>query len=216
MNIMSNIKELKDTLNFPEGKYTNEQLETILSSVNESISNSNDKTNELFPEKQLIATYESLMNITNIYTIKSRFSDVYIVSHDGVPYAFDDLGNINNKEEPEKVLRTRIENSIKDRNVIIERHHEIIKQTYDYCKNLNIGEIWCMVGGGSNYSIYFGNDTGYLAELHLSPKTRRSYRTRQPKYLFLPNWEHHDKYFENKFHVDGIKFRTNKKHWANT
>jgi hypothetical protein len=216
MNKFKDIEELKDALKLPEGKFSNKQLEYILLSVNESIAENNDTVGHLTSNDFLTSIYEKLLNLKDIYTLKGNHSNIFIAEYDGVPYGFDNIGNLHCEREPEKVLNERIERSIKGREMIIERHHDIVKKSYEYCKNLNIGDIWCMIGGGSNYSIYFGNHTGYLAELCLSPTNRRFYRTRKPKYLFIPNWEHNDKYFENNFKVDGIKFRTNKKHWANT
>jgi hypothetical protein len=214
MNEISNIEELKEVLKIEDDKFSDETLEVMLLSLNESVTEATVGISDFVSKDTLISTYESLLNLKEVYTLKDKYSDIYIAEYDGVPYGFEDTGNLHCEKDPEKVLNERIQRSIKGREVIIERHHEMVKKSYEYCKNLNIGDIWCMIGGGSNHSIYFGNETGYLAELHLSPVERRFYKTRQPKYLFLPNWAHNDKYFENNFKIEGIKFRTHKRHWG--
>jgi hypothetical protein len=75
--------------------------------------------------------------------------------YDGVQYAMDSHG----KEDV-----THSTNHLK---LILERHHSVVKQVYDYCVALNVGDIWALTGGGCQLQVFFGNSTGYLAILYL-------------------------------------------------
>ncbi len=75
--------------------------------------------------------------------------------HDDVQYAMDSHG------------KTDVTHSTDHLKLILERHHSIVKQVYDYCIGLGVGDIWALTGGGCQLQVFFGNNTGYLAILYL-------------------------------------------------
>ncbi len=54
--------------------------------------------------------------------------------------------------------------------MMVSRHHDLIKAAYEYTKDKTGGDIWVLSGGGSELQAFFGNETGYLGILYLSSK----------------------------------------------
>jgi hypothetical protein len=75
--------------------------------------------------------------------------------HDGVQYTMDDHGKLD------------VRHSTSHLKLVIARHHSVVKEVYDYCTSLGVGDIWAMTGGGCQLQVFFGNSTGYLAILYL-------------------------------------------------
>lgn len=143
-------------------------------------------------------------------------------SHDGVPYTMDAHG------KPELVAV-----GVRGRALIIERHHDLVKQVYEYCAALGVGDIWAMCSGHYQLAVYFGNSTGYLACLYLThvdpannpdeeyldeereinPEAFNS--NGEPLFLLRAEWEKNDHLFEDKFAVPGTYFETSRSVYGN-
>lgn len=126
--------------------------------------------------------------------------------HDGVPYCMDAHGGDD------------IEHGVRHRALMIERYHEKIKAIYDYCVQLNIGDIWVLCGGGMQLQAFFGNSTGYLAILYLdledldqqAASAEYMAAVGNQSHTLQVNWLKNDVHFENKFSIEGVKLRTHK------
>lgn len=143
--------------------------------------------------------------------------------HDGVQYALDAHG------KPESVLQ-----GVRGRELIIERHHDLVKKVYDYCTTLGVGEIWVMCSGHWELSAYFGNSTGYLASLHLThvdpannPDEEYLSEEREsnpeafdvngnPLFLLRAEWAKNDHLFEGKFSIPDTYFETSRSVYGNS
>ncbi|GBG14840.1 TonB-dependent receptor [Novimethylophilus kurashikiensis] len=114
-----------------------------------------------------------------------------VAEHDGVQYVMDCHGDLRNVEE-----------NVIHRKLIIERHHTIVKQMYEFCTSLNVGGIWVLCGGGTQLQAFFGNDTGYLGVLYLSMVTTQP---RRGRFTFNVNFSKNDQYFDGKPNLPGIR-----------
>lgn len=132
--------------------------------------------------------------------------------HEGVPYCL----NVHNEQDmPPERYAAKVGGAIADRAQIIELYHPLIRQVYDYCVGLDVGDIWVLVGGGSSHTCYFGNKTGYLSILHLDLKQVRRKRTRQKcldftgkrRYTLAVNWERNNHLFQDKLSIQGLRLR---------
>lgn len=132
--------------------------------------------------------------------------------HEGVPYCL----NVHNEQDtPAERYAEKVRRAIADRTQIIELYHPLIRQVYDYCVGLEVGDIWVLVGGGSSHTCYFGNKTGYLAILHLDLKQVQRKRTRQKcldftgkrRYTLAVNWERNNHLFHRKLAIQGLRLR---------
>lgn len=120
---------------------------------------------------------------------------MYTAEYDGVPYAVDDHGHYEN-EGSDRSLR----HAIKHRELIIERYHPLIKQVYEYCVALGIGDIWVMCGGGAQLQAFFGNKSGYIGILYLGMEDKKDEENEYVKatagmYTFSVNFSKNNKYF---------------------
>lgn len=100
--------------------------------------------------------------------------------------------------------RNDVNNLIKDRKKQLEwikscSAHNIVKDVFLFLKEKTKGEIYAMLGGGSQIQIFFGNEDGYLGILyfHLERETSE-------KLIMEVNFEKNNKYFED-FKHDEIK-----------
>lgn len=132
--------------------------------------------------------------------------------HEGVPYCL----NVHNEQDtPAERYAEKVRLAIADRAQIIDLYHPLIRQVYDYCVGLDVGDIWVLVGGGSSHICYFGNKTGYLAILHLDRKQVQRKRTRQKcldftgkrRYTLEVNWERNNHLFHGKLAIQGLRLR---------
>ena len=83
---------------------------------------------------------------------------------------------------------------------------------YDYCVNLDVGDIWILSGGGSQLQAFFGNHTGYLAILYLdmediNEEVNPEYMAAigNTTYTLQVNWVRNNPLFVNRFDIQGIK-----------
>jgi hypothetical protein len=128
-------------------------------------------------------------------------------AHDGVPYCVDDHGHFFKEQDD-----SSIKHSILHRELMIERHHDKIKQVYEYCTTLDRGDIWVLCGGGVQLEAFFGCRNGYLATLSLSlekdpfntPKQKESVTKKVSR--LQPNFEHNEPLFKG-LKIDGVKVR---------
>lgn len=140
---------------------------------------------------------------------------MFTAEYDGVPYAMDDHGHYE-KEGNDRSLK----HGIFHREIMIERYHALIKQVYEYCVSLNVGDIWVMCGGGVQVQAFFGNKTGYLGVLYLGMENKEEEKSEYIKavagmFTFSVNFAKNNKYFiptvkdfvgvENGLVVEGIK-----------
>lgn len=128
--------------------------------------------------------------------------------HDGVPYCVDE--HDHSFEEEGRI--DSLLHCIKHRELIIERHHDKIKQIYDYCVGLDVGDIWVMSGGGSQLQAFFGNNTGYLAILYLdmediTEEVNSEYMAAigNTTLTLKVNWVRNNALFVNRFDIPGIE-----------
>lgn len=121
--------------------------------------------------------------------------------HDGVQYMMDTHGKLY------------VEHTTSHLKLIIERHHSVVKEIYDYCVGLNVGDIWAMSGGGCQLQVFFGNTTGYLGTLYLdmddSPmgKSYGGRRRKKEDWTFQVNRNKNDPLF-TPMQIKGVKVRT--------
>jgi hypothetical protein len=91
------------------------------------------------------------------------FRHMVTAEYDGVPYAMeprDGHGGINPGKAPHNMLHYRL---------TIERHHQQVKGVYEFlAKKTELGDVWAMIGGGSQLQVFFGNKSSYLAILYLT------------------------------------------------
>lgn len=125
--------------------------------------------------------------------------------YDGVPYCIDDHGNFFKNCDDRSILK-----GIRHREMMIERHHEQIKQVYEHCTSLDRGDIWVLCGGGAQMQAFFGCSNGYLAILYLSlegapSSTPEELRALSKKSLTLqPQFEHNEPLFKG-LKIPGVK-----------
>lgn len=128
------------------------------------------------------------------------FSETMVCAvHDGVPYCMD--CHDDESDIPRGILH---------RQLMIDRHHALIKEIQAWCTQKTGGPVWVLCGGGSQMSAFFGNSTGYLALLYLShvdllgkpdmASYHKSLRSR--KYTLQVQWDHNDKFFRGFKHAD--------------
>ncbi|MNR71343.1 hypothetical protein D3C71_19580 [compost metagenome] len=127
-------------------------------------------------------------------------------THDAVPYCMsstDGAGGVDPNRVPRGIHR---------RQLIIERHHSMVKPVYDYCMQQGLGPVWAMCGGGAQLQVFFGNAQGYIAILYLSLEAGEC----DPEYLkavgnetfsLVVQGAQKDKFFEG-FDVPGVRLRT--------
>jgi hypothetical protein len=135
--------------------------------------------------------------------------------HDGVPYAMDAHG------KPDSVVV-----GVRGRELIIERHHDLVKKVYEYCAALGVGDIWAMCSGHYQLAVHFGNSTGYIACLYLThvdpannpdeeylAEERELYpeafdQNGDSLFLLRVEWPKNNHLFDGKFAVQGTYFET--------
>jgi hypothetical protein len=138
---------------------------------------------------------------------KSRpYKNVYTTEYQGVTYGITITGNISIENDPEGELEKRIMHSANHFKLIKERHHNIIKKAFDYCASLNVGDIWCMIGGGCQLQIFFGNHKSTLAIIYLSLDDEKF--KKKKNYTIIPQSNENDLLFKNISTIDGIKLQT--------
>lgn len=133
----------------------------------------------------------------------SRDQTMMAHMHDGVQYTMDDYGKLD------------VSRSAGHLKMIIDRHHSVVKQVYDYCVALDVGDIWAMSGGGCQLQVFFGNRTGYLAILYLDMddssmgKAYAEGATSRPKsdWVLQVQSNKNDPLFAN-MNIPGVKART--------
>lgn len=124
--------------------------------------------------------------------------------HEGVPYCMDAHGSGD------------YSHGVKHRELLIQRHHTLIKAVYDYCVGLDVGDIWVLSGGGAQLQAFFGNSTGYLAILYLDMEDPSEQEALEEyleacgskTFTLQVNWNHNDPLFEGRFSIPGIELRT--------
>lgn len=122
--------------------------------------------------------------------------------YDGVPYCVDCHDDL-----------AKVPASIEHRRLTIERHHDLIKEVHAMCTERAGTPVWALCGGGGQMSIFFGNHTGYLAELSLShvnlcgKSNMAEYDNarRTSKYVMQVQWDHNDKLFRGFKHPSVFK-----------
>lgn len=91
------------------------------------------------------------------------FKHMVTAEYDGVPYCMeprDGHGGINPGRVPDNMLHYQL---------TIERHHQQVKGVYEFLsQKQELGDVWAMIGGGSQLQVFFGNKSGYLAILYLT------------------------------------------------
>lgn len=134
-------------------------------------------------------------------------STIVTASYDGVTYSLDDNNEYLNHGSERRIIQ-----DIKAREYVIEKYHKIIKEIYEYCVNLNVGDIWVLVSGHYRPSLFIGNSTGYIASMSFSePDENGDYdeddifgEDGKALHLVRPNWKSNNILFENKFKVKGV------------
>jgi hypothetical protein len=160
-------------------------------------------------DDQRIALYAQHGLAVSVPEGRCSFSrSLMCAEHDGVPYCVDE--HDHSFEEEGRI--DSLLHGIKHRELIIERHHDKIKQVYDYCVNLDVGDIWILCGGGSQLQAFFGNHTGYLAILYLdmediNERVNSEYMKviGNTSYTLSVNWPRNNPLFVNRFEIPGIE-----------
>lgn len=149
-------------------------------------------------DEQRIGMYRQFGLETSVPKGRCGFSDdLMCAPYDGVPYCVDDHGHYFKSE-----YHSSIQRGIVHREMMIERHHEKIKQVYEHCTTLEKGEIWVLCGGGSQLQAFFGCSDGYLAILYLSHEDSLSSTSKQLEVLakksstLVPQFEHNECLFK--------------------
>lgn len=103
------------------------------------------------------------LSVTQTKGRTRHFKHMVTAEHDGVPYSLaiaDGRGGYDPKKVAREVFHYRL---------TLERHHEHVKSVYEFlAKKEELGDIWVMVGGGSQLQVFFGNKNGYLGILYLT------------------------------------------------
>jgi hypothetical protein len=143
---------------------------------------------------------------------KSRDSSLMVTAaKDGVPYSLepnDAYGHVD---------PTKITHNVKHYKLTVKRHHKEVKAVYDYLMQNHsraLGDVWVMMGGGSQLQAFFGNNTGYLGILHLSLESLKEQKEMEASgyldacgvtpYSLIPNWAKNGKYFKG-LQVPGVE-----------
>lgn len=150
---------------------------------------------------------------------RSLLSDeLMLAEYDGVPYCVD--GHSSYSDDNGRTITVTTDESARRqtlaRELIIRRHHSLVKDIYEYCSNLGQGEVWAMVSTEVPMGVYFGNHDGYLCHLSTSfmdapdrtPAQMAKLQSR--RYELRPNWEHQNHLFEGLKHP-GLKVRLREK-----
>lgn len=134
------------------------------------------------------------------------YKNVYTTVYEGVIYGITNTGNISSENNPEEALERRVQHKANHFKLIKERHHDIIKKAFDYCVSLDIGDIWCMLGGGCQLQIFFGNHETNLAILYLSLDGDDF--KKEKNYTLVPQSNENDSLFKDISLIEGIKLQT--------
>jgi len=140
----------------------------------------------------------------------SSHCNIISFDHEGVPYGFQHTTNLWMEDDLELKLNERLVHSLIHFKLTVDRHHDIVKKVYKLCDSLYDEDIWCLVGGGMQLQIFFGNSTGYVGTLYLSLEdgSLREGCEEENGFKFIVNAKENDKYFADKFEIDGIEFRS--------
>lgn len=130
--------------------------------------------------------------------------NMYAVWHDGVQYAIDYHGQVDESGNPDIAhsaghLKIMMENEI---------YHKKIKKIYDHLMNFDMGDIWVMSGGGSQIQAFFGNKSGYIAIIYLEMENVKKPKDKQ--HTLTIQWAKNNRYFNGKvasFQDDGVNIR---------
>lgn len=155
-----------------------------------------------------IALYEKHGLSVEVPLGRCRFStSLMSAPHDDVPYCVDDHDHFFIEGSLKSLIH-----ATRQREQIINRHHAKIKDIYDYCVNLNVGDIWVMCGGGAQLQAFFGNNTGYLGILYMDMQDENEVIDDgyleiigNKTYTFVVNWSHNNPLFMGKFKIKGIE-----------
>lgn len=116
----------------------------------------------------------------------SRHSEMIAINKEGIQFTIQ-VSDEKNMLEDIEYLNIMLEN---------KEYLNKIKSIYFYLKELSIGDIWVMVGGGSQIQAFFGNSKGYIAILYLDIATNVSNKPK--KHTLQVNGKNNDKYFNGK------------------
>lgn len=133
--------------------------------------------------------------------------------HDEVPYCMD---THDGPDYTQLELERKAARAVARRETIIQRHHEKIKAVYNYCKALDVGDVWVLCGGGAQLQAFFGNKEGYLAILYLdlveiecqAEAASLLESCGLKTFTMQVNGADNDKLFENRFRLSGVELRT--------
>lgn len=87
---------------------------------------------------------------------------MYSIYHDDVQYTIDDMGDYEIDGDVSYILEC-----LESRDLIIERHHDLVKSIYDFVRKKTGKEVWVRVDSGIQLNCTFGDSTGELAQLML-------------------------------------------------
>lgn len=143
---------------------------------------------------------------------KSWHSKILVTAEqDGVPYSMEP-NDVSGHVDP-----TKIPHNVKHYKLTVERHHKEVKAVYDFLVQNHseaLGDVWVMMGGGSQLQAFFGNNTGYLGILYLSLEDLKEQKELEATgyldacgvtpYSLVPNWAKNNKYFKG-MNVPGVE-----------
>lgn len=167
-------------------------------------------------DKNILETFKEygydIEQVNGNPTDKYLSDSMYAINVDNVQYTI----NFHNKYD--KNGKPDIAHGIKHLNVVLNNsfYKTKIKLIYDYLMNLDIGDIWVMMGGGMQIQAFFGNSKGYIGILYLNLENDKVFKTDVRHTLQVESYQN-DKYFKydiSKLTQNKILVKTHEANWG--
>lgn len=114
------------------------------------------------PQSRMTKTFAKYLRMGIIpRTVRGNWKDgdyMYSLYHDNVQYAIDDMGDYEIDSDVSYIL-----DCLEAREVMIDRHHEIISAIYNQAKSKIGSDVWVRVGCGQQLNCTFGDRDGEFA-----------------------------------------------------
>lgn len=150
---------------------------------------------------------------------------MYSFYQDNIQYTIDDGGDYENDNDASYMVTC-----LKNREMIIERNHEIVTKVDAFIKKQFGNDVWALVGAGPQLHVSFGNKDGIIAALlmdFISPEHFQEFKRKITDVLFantapddIPEIDELDHFilavykeeydaFFTSFNVEGIELQLN-------